>query len=441
MSEFNIAFITFAEFLLKYKSKFNDFSSQTFGRFKVDPYKTSFHILLKELEAEDIKYENLLSEIVKLYTAYYLSVDLTKVSPDVVQLLDCFLAPEFSIGAIKMKFKDKDVSSLKSIRLKFNINFNSSSDINNVSSNPQGMSSSQNRNDGIFGLQSLIENLSQSVNSISERLNNIELKQSTGQNNQTKKLTFNEIGVDEKLGLQIESLINKKQRFENHISIFETHLVKKTTPASLFHCYFPRPLLWDDHDYIDMHNQRNNKWQKEMLQEDSEYLKQKINNIKSEINSLSNNIDSTLAPRVIRDIEKAVEVHLTPFFDKATAKCLKLVAGKYSVRNYNSKGVETSSNDNMNGNGGNESDASTPYQNNKRSRNSYTPNQRNNNHNNKRNHQNNRNTYKTRQTNQAYNRSGYGHSRSAFSINNQSTPRVNFNFSSQSGYATSNGED
>jgi len=39
-----------------------------------------------------------------------------------------------------------------------------------------------------------------------------------------------------------------------------------------------------------------------------------------------------MAPRVIRDIEKAVEVYLTPFFDKATARCLKLVAGKYLVK-------------------------------------------------------------------------------------------------------------
>jgi len=138
-----------------------------------------------------------------------------------------------------MKFKDKDISSLKSIRLKFIINLNSSSDINNRLSNPQSISSSQNRNDGIFGLQSLIENLSQSVNSIRERLNNIELKQCTDQNNQAKKLNSNEIGVDEKLGLQIESLVNKKQRFENHISIY----FRNTSSKKNYTCFLV-PLLF-----------------------------------------------------------------------------------------------------------------------------------------------------------------------------------------------------
>ena len=88
--------------------------------------------------------------------------------------------------------------------------------------------------------------------------------------------TFESICLSEDLGLKIERILNKKERFENHISIYKTHLEKETTTASLFYSYFRRPFLWDDPYYVTMHNERIRKWQIQQMKQDIDYLNEKI---------------------------------------------------------------------------------------------------------------------------------------------------------------------
>ena len=128
--------------------------------------------------------------------------------------------------------------------------------------------------------------MNESLAIFGKRLENLESNRNLNQipNQREERLpTFESIGVSEELGLKVERILNKKQRFENHISIYKTHLERNTTPAALFYCYFPRPFLWDDPDYVNMHNERIKQCQIQQLRKDIEYWNDKISSFDSEI--------------------------------------------------------------------------------------------------------------------------------------------------------------
>jgi len=451
MGEFNKAFIAYCDFILKYKAKFVDFSGNVYGRFKVGNNEPYHKILCQFLDCDALVFEHIMSNIVKLYGEYYFGVEFLKVDPVAVQLLDCFLAEGFFLGPSKFTFNSKEMTTLTNIRKKFSSPFvqpPSNASISSAASfpasnNSSGMSSSHNQAVGFESLHAMIEKLTNSVSTINTRLSNVELNHA-GKGNYSNNPSFEDIGVDEVLGLKIENIINKKQRFESHISIFETHLQRETTPASLLHIFFPKPLLWDDPDYIDIHNKRIMKWQKEMLNEDIEYLKKTILSLESEVLSMKSEIGGN-ANKVIVTIEKAVENSLVNFKNKATAKCLNLVAGKYKVKtkNHNPSNNSDSDGDNLN-------NSNTPNRENKRKRNNNTP--INNGFNNRRgrnsknyrsNYRNNNYNGNKNQSDQQYNPKQSNRLRSSFKLKNpqlNSNAKVNFDLTNNSSSASYEGD-
>ena len=95
--------------------------------------------------------------------------------------------------------------------------------------------------------------------------------------------TFESIGVSEELGLKDVRIFNKKKLFENHISIYKTHLERDTTPAAVFYFYSPKTFFWDDPDYVNMHDERIKQCQIQQLRKDIEYWNDKISSFDSEI--------------------------------------------------------------------------------------------------------------------------------------------------------------
>lgn len=168
---------------------------------------------------------------------------------------------------------------------------------------------------------------------INEKINQLSFN-NTPQTNQSGNLTFNDVGISETVGLQLERCISKKLRLANHINIIKSHISNKTTPSSLFYCRFPRPFFWDDEEYVKMHNERISKWQIEAMNQDIDYLNKKINEIDLEINVLSQNANDFSKSKsvVIKTIESEVEKSLKPIFDKSSEKINRIVAKPYVVR-------------------------------------------------------------------------------------------------------------
>ena len=194
------------------------------------------------------------------------------------------------------------------------------------------MSSSQINENGFNGLTNLVKQMTESLALFGKRLENLESSRNSNINKKEERPpTFESIGVSEDLGLKIERILNKKQRFENYISIYKTHLEKETTPASLFYCYFPRPFLWDDPDYVTMHNERIRKWQIQQMKQDIDYVNEKISFFDSELLDLKQVIGSN-ANQVIQKIDEIVDKHLTDFKNSATAKALTIESRKYQVK-------------------------------------------------------------------------------------------------------------
>jgi hypothetical protein len=107
--------------------------------------------------------------------------------------------------------------------------------------------------------------------------------------------------------------INKMLRFKNHLTLFELHTDKKTTPHSLFFCRFPEPFFNKDLEFIEKYNIIIEKVQSEIMKLIVDTLLVKISKLETEINTFKNmhvnasvNMED-LASYVLRKEENALK--------------------------------------------------------------------------------------------------------------------------------------
>jgi hypothetical protein len=86
-----------------------------------------------------------------------------------------------------------------------------------------------------------------------------------------------------RLKKKLNKLFEKKIRYNNHINNFKTHLENNSTPAALFYCRFPNPLLWSNPEFVKMHNARVKAVQEQFIKQDIEFLEKEISSINDEI--------------------------------------------------------------------------------------------------------------------------------------------------------------
>ena len=79
--------------------------------------------MIGELDIDDLKFGSLLSDLVKLYSSYFIFTDVLNFSPIVSKLLDDLLLNDFSIAG-KIKFKEREILTLKTLKSKINNDFN-----------------------------------------------------------------------------------------------------------------------------------------------------------------------------------------------------------------------------------------------------------------------------------------------------------------------------
>ena len=88
----------------------------------------------------------------------------------------------------------------------------------------------------------------------------------------------------------ISSLFNKKLRYENHIKIFKTHIENGTTPSSLFFNKFPRPLLSDDHEFVEEHNNLIKDFTMKNMQLCENFLNKRVITIDTKLGEIKSNL-------------------------------------------------------------------------------------------------------------------------------------------------------
>lgn len=341
MGEFNKAFINFVNFFLQYKNKYQDFNGNVLGGFKKNNNVQSYNILKDELSA-DITMETILADLVQLFNIYALNTSPFSINQSVVQFLDDCLNPSFKLSSAtsgKISFNQRELSNLKRLKEKFT----------SVFSEPAASASSHsatNYNTDQLSLQSIM----QSLNLLTQKVNSLESSNNT-QSQSGVPPTFREIGIDQETGTKLERLINKKQRYNNISNVLTSHCSNSTAPSSYFYCYFPRPLLWYDQDFIDMHNTRIQSTQIAWLKEDIKFLQKSITSIDQSILNLKEENSSVDMDSVIKTIDKQVEIHLKKYMDSSSEKTNREIVMKYyTVKEHKSKedtNVSSDSNENQ----------------------------------------------------------------------------------------------
>jgi hypothetical protein len=121
-------------------------------------------------------------------------------------------------------------------------------------------------------------------------------------------------------------LLDKKQRYNNHITILELHKSKKTTPKALFFCNFPYPFFTRDEDFIKQHNEFIAKTQVDLMDLIINFIKGKLEKIdadlvarKSELKTICDSIDVPV-DNVFKWINDSQENLLRGTFEKARRK-------------------------------------------------------------------------------------------------------------------------
>jgi hypothetical protein len=182
------------------------------------------------------------------------NIHLNKDNLCIVQFLNKLLEKKFSIKN-QFTFSKEQLRDLKIIH----------SDIMSVYSNS---------NDSFLDFLVQGHNNSNNNNSQTTNLRNFKriLKSSRGD----KSLVFN---------------INKVLRFRNHITIFDIHKRKKTTPNSLFFSRFPMPFFPNDESFVNKNNLIIEQAQNSFMEIINETLHEKIEQIKVEINTFKNGLE------------------------------------------------------------------------------------------------------------------------------------------------------
>ncbi|CAF1085904.1 unnamed protein product [Brachionus calyciflorus] len=115
----------------------------------------------------------------------------------------------------------------------------------------------------------------------------------------------------------LESILDKNQRFNNTKTITETYISNDLVPKSLSKHFFPEPLFKDDNNYKDMFfNELIPKFQNEKLQfnldfinSEIESLNQNISNEISNLEKIDTNVDSKI--QILKEkISKRHDSHL-----------------------------------------------------------------------------------------------------------------------------------
>jgi hypothetical protein len=137
--------------------------------------------------------------------------------------------------------------------------------------------------------------------------------------------------------------INKKIRYECHISILKSHLNKEiiSTPSSLFYNRFPRPFFMDKIEFINKYNKMINDFQVNTMNLIIEELEIRLNDIKEMINiekdKLTNDniiiLNNINMNHLLEYINKYEEKSLSTFLISAKSKCDKSKSKPYTINN------------------------------------------------------------------------------------------------------------
>ena len=278
--------------------------------------------------------ETLLSDLVALYTIYSLNVTALTVSPAAVHFLDDCLSTNFAVDGTR-QFEKGQITILTRLRAKWNEAFNQTGAPAAASSSPQNKNNDQSLEGKINSLFTLVQNLSAKVNGLDLNKNN------NPNNYNERPPKFSDLGLDQEDGVLLERFINSKLRYANHVNSFQTHLNRNpfTCPPSYYSCYFPKPVLWDNEEFVDMHNNRIKSTQKEWMQQDIAFMNSLVDKMEASIMNLKEEITHKFdsednVKTAISQVETQVGKHLEPFVKASSEKLnreIKMIY--YHVRN------------------------------------------------------------------------------------------------------------
>jgi hypothetical protein len=150
---------------------------------------------------------------------------------------------------------------------------------------------------------------------------------------------FNRILTSSRGGKSLVFNINKVLRFRNHITIFDIHKRKKTTPNSLFFSRFPMPFFPNDESFVNKHNLIIEQAQNSFMELINETLHEKIEQIKVEINSFKNGLEDVTvnSDDLVSYVEKKEEDALKSKFIAMKEKAERCETRKFEVKSKNKR--------------------------------------------------------------------------------------------------------
>ena len=342
--------IEFLLYLWNYKNDgFSSLNKQKFGSFK-SHHKTAY-MALCILCGNEMELEFLVGNLIKLYQTYTDHIEQTTAffseHDTLMQLLEMIIRQKCNFANT---YRVNDVELRTFMELKERIVLAYASRITTASSSvingqPISLNSQPNLNPNPSLDNVSINEQLQELRSDIQKLfvlfqNNVNI--STTVNNNINSNNFSSFSNNFTSFTQAKFLIsknfNKLARYKNHIQMFETHLINKTTPPSLFYNKFPQPFLADDEAYVDDYNNLVSDFQAKAMNLAKTHLEKRINNLEDDLLKIKESLSSD--PNInnkFDDLKLEVEGVLKEDFLKKSEKVLKTKAIKFKVLNQQNK--------------------------------------------------------------------------------------------------------
>jgi hypothetical protein len=292
MADINSYGNKFCAYFIKYRYDYAGITGNNLGGYKNVNNDTDYIDLIKILKIEEIKKDNILTVIMRMFDL----INLDKFTGNILLFLQDMINLGENKKFMEAKFNKTQIQQLSNIYQNYCAKFNEEartkllSSVNVTKINLEN-DNLVNNNDQTMGLMNLIsKHLSDLENKLMSKLDekiNDKIKSTchnddvlllsqnsnnTNNNSNSINLGNNEnnipilqskvnLGNDNTISFNFEKMLKAK----HHINIMRLHIDNETSPTSLFFNRFPQPFFIHDEEYIERYNNRIKTFQLDVM--------------------------------------------------------------------------------------------------------------------------------------------------------------------------------
>jgi hypothetical protein len=314
INDFSSCFNSLCKQLYLQRDRYHETDGRLMAGFEKS-HNDQFQIIINKFTVQKITIDNFHDIMFKSF----IIIDIKDFQPYAFKLLDDII--NYNPLIFKDKFKEVEISTLTTIHSNLISQFNSTqvdkfitinqqpslddttSQINNILDSNTNYSLQASNTDSHSSIEA-IKNIDHSKESnedflikkleMLEQQNKLLMEQiNKNNNNNTEQMiqhnqhyqsdSFKELNHN-----QIYYLCVKIQKLEHHLQIHDLHKKTNTTPGSLFYTNFPRPMFFDNDEYLSDYNKIIEKFQSDVMSLNIEEFHNRLRHTRSKLNEIKN---------------------------------------------------------------------------------------------------------------------------------------------------------